>query len=308
MLMNSLVYGTARLTGGVSERAARRLVAKCLDFGVTRFDTAPSYGIGTAERVLGNALLGLTQARVSTKVGLLPPKWSYLQTCARAIKRSCIREKRLGLPANSTLMFGPSIRREGSFDLRSVTQSFKRSQVNLKRNVVDELFLHEVYQADVPDDVIDWLIHQSVCGVARSGVGYSHSGVFDNKLDCTFPQPLIAQTAIPPHWFESGFPQGTRPHNFHSVVKTLRYLCATSPIFTRRLHGVCTALAGCGADHTAIQIASLLAVVHSAQPRSGLIVASIDETRLEALLRAVRFIDAEVGALNLANIYWAHGH
>src|ERR1700749_3910533 len=41
---------------GYSGRAARDIVARALDLGVTLFDTAEMYGFGRSERILGEAL------------------------------------------------------------------------------------------------------------------------------------------------------------------------------------------------------------------------------------------------------------
>lgn len=70
-----LSLGCHNLTGGSSRRRSNRLVQCALDFGIRRFDVAPSYGMGTAERTLGVAL-GKKRSdpsiEITTKFGLLP--------------------------------------------------------------------------------------------------------------------------------------------------------------------------------------------------------------------------------------------
>lgn len=58
--------------GRTPEAEARRIVAGALGAGLLDFDTANSYGDGESERILGRALhaLGVTDARIATKVGL----------------------------------------------------------------------------------------------------------------------------------------------------------------------------------------------------------------------------------------------
>lgn len=57
--------------GGVDEAAVTLAVHQALDLGVTLFDTAPAYGNGRSEQVLGRALKGRrTEALVVTKGGV----------------------------------------------------------------------------------------------------------------------------------------------------------------------------------------------------------------------------------------------
>ena len=57
--------------GNTDAKEARRLVDLCLDAGVTLFDTADVYSMGTSETVLGEAIKGRRdQVLISTKTGL----------------------------------------------------------------------------------------------------------------------------------------------------------------------------------------------------------------------------------------------
>ncbi|MFN8443361.1 MAG: aldo/keto reductase [Caldilineaceae bacterium] len=59
--------------GEVSEAAAIATVQRCLEQGVTFFDTAPLYGAGLSESRLGMALQGVprSQYQIATKIGFL---------------------------------------------------------------------------------------------------------------------------------------------------------------------------------------------------------------------------------------------
>jgi aryl-alcohol dehydrogenase-like predicted oxidoreductase len=98
-LMNRIVFGCGRLTGGASEREALALVHQCLDAGLRIFDTAPSYGMGTAEGVVGKALKGREDCVIVTKLGSAPQSPSG---CARWPARpsaACARRPRAGAKA-----------------------------------------------------------------------------------------------------------------------------------------------------------------------------------------------------------------
>lgn len=55
-----------------------RVVERALELGINYFDTAPLYGKGRSEEVLGHALKGVTQEfYLATKVGYLPEPFDY---------------------------------------------------------------------------------------------------------------------------------------------------------------------------------------------------------------------------------------
>lgn len=67
--MSEIWFGTMPFGGQVGEKTARAMVERCLDAGITRFDTADAYNRGASEEILGRALKGVDGAIVATKVG-----------------------------------------------------------------------------------------------------------------------------------------------------------------------------------------------------------------------------------------------
>lgn len=86
MTVSQLSFGCHNLTGGSSWRRSHRLVRCALDLGIRRFDVAPSYGLGTAERTLSYAL---GQSRynsnieITTKFGIAAPRYGRLASWIR---------------------------------------------------------------------------------------------------------------------------------------------------------------------------------------------------------------------------------
>ena len=61
------------------------VVERALELGVNYFDTAPLYGRGRSEEVLGHALKGVTQEHyLATKVGYLPEPFDYSYDTVRS--------------------------------------------------------------------------------------------------------------------------------------------------------------------------------------------------------------------------------
>ncbi|KKB10528.1 pyridoxal 4-dehydrogenase [Devosia geojensis] len=73
--VTTLGLGGASLAGiftGVAEEVARATINHAHEVGITYFDTAPQYGYGRSEHLMGNALRGKREGTVlSTKVGRL---------------------------------------------------------------------------------------------------------------------------------------------------------------------------------------------------------------------------------------------
>ena len=91
-------WGTASADAAVREAAAIAALRRGIELGINYFDTAPMYGHGEAERLLGIALRALTPAErdglyISTKVGVNPKREHAYD--ADSIKRSL--ERSLGL-------------------------------------------------------------------------------------------------------------------------------------------------------------------------------------------------------------------
>src|SRR5262245_41098050 len=84
-----LGLGCARIFGGDELRSSARLVEAALRAGITHFDTAPSYGNGTSEAVLGEVLSGVNDATIATKIGI--PRGDGQSSRARVVYRRMIR-------------------------------------------------------------------------------------------------------------------------------------------------------------------------------------------------------------------------
>jgi len=129
--VSRLGFGTARLHH-VSAGERQRLLAAAAECGIVHFDTAPCYGDGLAERVLGRFLKsGRDRYVVATKYGLpADPLVSLLGLPARAA-RSVVRGAGWWPQARPALC-APDLR-------ASVHASLRRLQTDR----IDILFLHE---------------------------------------------------------------------------------------------------------------------------------------------------------------------
>jgi Aldo/keto reductase family len=177
-LARHIGFGCGRLTGGFEAVNSRRLLDTALQCGVRYFDTAPYYGGGDSERLLGQVLRHAdASVQVCTKVGLYPRARNGRER-ARSLMVAGLRaafpdavlqrlKRRRPMPVTAS---GP--RTYGSFAPDAMRASFERSLEALGADQVDCLMLHEPSAADPPAAAAEMLSHFVKEGkVKRLGVG-----------------------------------------------------------------------------------------------------------------------------------------
>lgn len=142
-----LGFGCGRLKGGSEKSNALRLVHAALDLGIRHFDTAPPYGLGASESVLGEALKGRQEpVTVVTKAGLARPASPGLMQTARAIIKPLANH----IPGlRQAVLKGMAHRASpANFNPDFIAKSFETSLRLLQRERVDCLLLHEAQPHD----------------------------------------------------------------------------------------------------------------------------------------------------------------
>ncbi|SFS10934.1 aldo/keto reductase [Sphingomonas jatrophae] len=145
-----LGLGCGRLVGGAETRASRALVEAALALGIRHFDVAPSYGLGLAENVLGEALAGVGDATVVTKAGIGRPANAGAKALLIGFVRPLLAATP-GLKARLARRAGGAAR--GQFAPGQVEASLADSLSRLKRETVDALLLHQPSPADLTPDL-----------------------------------------------------------------------------------------------------------------------------------------------------------
>jgi aryl-alcohol dehydrogenase-like predicted oxidoreductase len=138
-----LAFGCSSLGSRYDRAASQRAMAVALDHGVNVFDTAPSYGQGESESIVGEFLRGRRgRVLISTKAGILPPSGAPKTRRLRAIARR-------------VFAFAPGLRARvprpravqtshGHFEPEQIQASVERSLAALGSDHIDLLFLHDV--------------------------------------------------------------------------------------------------------------------------------------------------------------------
>jgi len=288
-MINRLVFGCGRLTGGATRREAMGLLEICLDAGIRQFDAAPSYGLGTAEALVGKvARGGLHEIAVTTKVGSTAPPHGYAKTWLRRLKRG-LTAGRPRLDGSFTPVNYRDVSSSAEFQLDTMRRSVDRSLRYL--GSIDRLLLHEALPSNVDSEIFDELARLATMCAATPG--YSNGAQFDVSCDAAFPAGWVSQTAVAQNWFVSPPADMPRPAvTLHSIALTGQWLAATQPRFANAVSAGIKVLGG-GSGQTAI-VATYFAIVAAHLPTARLIVASSDPSRLRALLAVLAGLDEQI--------------
>jgi D-threo-aldose 1-dehydrogenase len=161
-------FGCARLYGGSELKASARVIEAALAAGIKHFDTAPSYGWGDSESVLGELLAGVPDVTITSKIAVPRPHTSKATHTSKARQPMRIAYRKLLRPILSHFpglkskllqiaarkgeaVTGEVVRRKLSYD--EVQKGLEESLKRLKRSFLDLYLLHEPDEFLVTDEL-----------------------------------------------------------------------------------------------------------------------------------------------------------
>lgn len=166
-----LGYGCSQLMGGITRRESLTILETAFDSGVRHFDTAPSYGYGQAESVLGEAFRSRRdQITITTKFGIRPPRNQNLLGMARRIVLPAIKH----LPSIKSRLSRAAggLAGRARFSPDELRLSIAASLTALRSDYIDILLLHEAVASDLSEELLAALEQSVKEGKIRAfGVG-----------------------------------------------------------------------------------------------------------------------------------------
>ncbi|HEY0107591.1 MAG TPA: aldo/keto reductase [Rhizomicrobium sp.] len=167
-----LGFGCALLVDRYERRQSVRLVHAALDAGITHFDTAPVYGMGTADDALRHALAGRRgDVTITTKVGIARPKAQGLIGLARRIAKPMLASLP-GLRARLAKSVQGQASARGQFSPSQARAALAESLERLGTDHVDLLLLHQVDPGAVSDELLRFLEERKAAGaIGAYGIG-----------------------------------------------------------------------------------------------------------------------------------------
>jgi aryl-alcohol dehydrogenase-like predicted oxidoreductase len=256
-------FGCGRLVGRSSLAQSARVVETALDLGIRYFDVAPSYGMGTAEEVIGEVIGTSTEVTIATKIGVPRPQYSAKGNLVRRVVRPLLSQQQ-SLYILTRRLYALSRRSKGrrarfDFTTAAIRASLEDSLERLRRESVDVFLVHEPDRSDLCDEVEDHfrsLVSERLISAYGAGVGA--------RGDRWSPFGSI---------WQSGWPGGSA-RQYHDDV---------SYIF----HGVVRFAPARPSGATAVRVSSLVRTALEQAPNCVLLVSASTPARLRELLQEV---------------------
>jgi aryl-alcohol dehydrogenase-like predicted oxidoreductase len=156
----NLGFGTTSLMGAPSSKDRLALLETAFDAGIRHFDTAPYYGYGESERILGDFITGKReQVTITTKFGIQAPavvKSRLVNLMARRIL------KLLPFMRETFSRKAQSFSKKGIFTPAEARRSLDQSLTALKTDHVDLFLLHEPTYADAASEEMHQFLEEEV--------------------------------------------------------------------------------------------------------------------------------------------------
>lgn len=173
LTVSNFIFGTGSLIKNIREKKQLYILSKAIENGFTHFDTAPLYGFGSTEKLVGSILKNNHQLSVTAKVGLYPPYGLNPNT----VKISCIRifyklTRKMNFNFNTAVV---------NFGIKKAKLSLENTLKNLRRDCVDIYMLHEpIYKLLSCDEWAIFLENLKKEGKIRySGLGLDTKNLVD---------------------------------------------------------------------------------------------------------------------------------
>ncbi|MCK1473611.1 aldo/keto reductase [Bradyrhizobium sp. 197] len=296
MLDGQIVFGCARLKGGAYARSSARLIEYCLRVGIRHFDTAPSYGMGTAEAVVGDVVSGVSDVFISAKVGSVRPIHAILRTYASALKSFMPARLKLPGPAAAPLptrVFAHQHRFD--FSPAAMKESLDQTRGRLRRDRLDYLFLHEAPALELIRPAIEVLEQEKGRGAATE-IGYASGQYFDRGFDAFLPSGFVPQFAARPSDLQLDATGLSKTHFLHTIASAGFALQKSDAAFGAKLSRIAAPLArSARLDLTALEIAIFFIVLHATFPSAKLIFASTSHERVRGFVEAMCLLENSIG-------------
>ena len=175
--ITQIALGCGRLNGRLERRSSARIVEAALALGIRHFDTAPSYGMGTADEVLGSVLSGVDGVTITSKVGIARPQYSWKGGAVRMVAKPILARmqglKRLIRGVSAPRVAEPGLRPSFPFSDEVVRRELAESLRRLRRDRLDALLVHAPREEQLTEglaSVFDSLVTEGAIGAFGVGV------------------------------------------------------------------------------------------------------------------------------------------
>lgn len=281
MAIDRLIFGCQSITGGSSFKRSLRILECAIDHGIASFDVAPSYGLGTAEEVIGRVAEKRPQILVSTKVGIEPPAYGRFMALAREPYRHLV--KLLGSKNGQYQRRG--INAADAVVPRSpdVLNSFQRSIAALGKSRIDTWLAHEALSKPALEAFALLSGKAIAAGTVRSRGFSGERASIDWNCQISDLAPAVIQCSL----YDARYFADVESPRLFGIVSTIapmvHELCASDAEYAE-------ALADCLRERELSNqsvFVTAVAIALTLRPRASIILSTSNENTLKRTVEAL---------------------
>jgi hypothetical protein len=238
--ISRLGFGCVQLTAISSARAAQNLLSAVFDLGIRHFDTAPIYGQGYSEKIIGRFLKGRREkVSIATKFGLRPSTRPTLYPDI-ALPLNALR-KRYRAPPEKSVRVPVDPHKASPVVTTRITKSdlqrdFSASCQAMSVDYIDLYLLHEHLPRSLDDDALQYLFWLKSSGqVGALGLAANGSNYLSLKPSNVTGWDVLQYEGGPAWPAHASLLRmfSEQTHNFHSCFKDVPR--GNSEVFGSRL-------------------------------------------------------------------------
>lgn len=223
VLKDKIGFGCAALSTMPTLQSALSLLQTAYDSKIKHYDTAPIYGNGYSEKILGKFLKGKrSQVTVSTKFGLFPsterniPVWLALPLNTL---RKTVKPKH-----ENQVIEKPALVPYRRIDYEDIRRSFECSLKNLQTDYIDVYLLHEALPYFLTDEAMNYIQNLKNSGfIKKIGIAAGYVNLYsleEHKIVDWDVLQYESNLHFSSNDLIDRFP--TKTHIYHSVLKVVK--------------------------------------------------------------------------------------
>ena len=223
--VEKLGFGCVALSTHLFEHNAVKLLNNVFDQGITHFDTAPLYGRGYSEKIIGKFLKTNRKAvTITTKFGL--PVFNNVQLPTTvALPLNFLKNKLRNRPISENEFRKPNLLEFRKIDLKEIKFNFENSLKNLDTDYIDNYLLHEALPSFITDEGLGYILSLKSKGIVKNiGIAASYPNIDLLKLNNIIDWDILQyenSLLHPSENFINNFPN--KKHIYHSILKPLKH-------------------------------------------------------------------------------------